>query len=588
MSENVAASAGLATTGQIHGGVEMTKLPRRFDGFDLATVLLLVAITAIALWTFHDYAVSNDEGLQHHYGQLILEYYRSGKIDETVFGFRDLYLYGGLFDVIAARLGEIFNNVDVYDIRHILCALTGILGIAATAATARTISGSRAGFIAAVALAACGAWYGTMFNHTKDVPFAAGMIGATYMLIRIMRQLPRPGFGDVLLFGVLTGCALGIRVLALLLVFYAGFALLLALPRPLRGNWQENGKFILRSMLYLVPAFVVAYLIMIAAWPWAALAPLNPIRGFFEFAAFQKHIETLLDGRIYPMEAVPRLYVPIYILIRVSLITLAGAAIAILFASASPLARRAGWQPSSRREITLVALAIAFPLACQVIARGPAFTGLRHFTFVLPPLAVLAGIGIDAAVIALSSWRRPFGYAALAAASLYFTWNASVLFRLHPYEYLYYNPLVGGLSGATRLYATDYWVSIMPEAVSQLEEYLDRTERLGGSRAPHDYTVGVCGERVSFERERYAFERRLKRVRLHWTKNPQWKQADFFIAPTHLSCDRIIDGKVIATISRLGVPIGYVKDRRAIVQAALTPTKAAKASLSTDSTSSTP
>jgi hypothetical protein len=322
---------------------------------------------------------------------------------------------------------------------------------------------------------------------------------------------------------------------------------------------------------------------MIAAWPWAALAPLNPVRGFFEFAAFQKHIETLLDGHIYPMEAVPRLYVPIYILIRVSLMTLAGAAIAILFASASPLARRAGWQSPSRREIALVGLTIAFPLTCQVIARGPAFTGLRHFTFVLPSLAVLAGIGIDAAVTALSSWRKPFGYAALAVASLYFTWNANVLFRLHPYEYLYYNPLVGGLDGASRLYVTDYWVSIMPEAVSQLEGYLDRTERLGGSRAPHDYTVGVCGERVSFERERYAFERRLKRVRLHWTKNPQWKQADFFIAPTHLSCDRIIDGKVIATISRLGVPIGYVKDRRKTTQAALTSTTAAQTSLSTDS-----
>ena len=39
MSENVAASAGLTATGQIHGGVEMTKLPRRFDAFDLATAL---------------------------------------------------------------------------------------------------------------------------------------------------------------------------------------------------------------------------------------------------------------------------------------------------------------------------------------------------------------------------------------------------------------------------------------------------------------------------------------------------------------------------------------------------------------------
>lgn len=588
MSENITESAGLATTNQIHGPSQIMKLPRHIGAFDLATALLIVAIASIALLTFHDYAVSNDEGLQHHYGQLILEYYRSGMTDETVFGFRDLYLYGGLFDIVGVRLGEIFTSFDVYDIRHILCALIGVAGIAATAATARTISGSRAGFIAAVALAVCGSWYGTMFNHTKDIPLAAGMIGAIYMLIRIMRRLPRPHFGDVLLFGLLTGCALGIRVLALLLVFYAGFAVLLAMPQPLQGNWRSTGRFVMRSIAYLSPAFIVAYLIMIAAWPWAALAPLNPIRGLFEFAEFQKHIETLLDGHIYPMETVPRLYVPIYILIRVSLMTLTGAALALLFAGASPLARRVGWQPSSRREIALVALTIAFPLACQVIAKGPAFTGLRHFTFVLPPLAVLAGIGIDAAAVALSSWRKPFGFAALAAASVYFTWNASVLARLHPYEYLYYNPVVGGLHGASRLYVTDYWVNIMPEAVAQLEQYIDRTERAGNLLTPHDYTVGVCGERVSFERERYAFERRLKRVRLHWINNQRWSRADFFIAPTHLSCDRIMDGKVVATISRLGVPIGYVKDRRATTQAALAPTTAANASLSRGPASATP
>ena len=65
---------------------------------------------------------------------------------------------------------------------------------------------------------------------------------------------------------------------------------------------------------------------------------------------------------------------------------------------------------------------------------------------------------------------------------------------------------------------TDYWVNIMPEAVSQLEEYLDSTDRSGNSLTPRDYTVGVRGERDSFERERYAFERRLKRFRLRWIK----------------------------------------------------------------------
>src|SRR5665647_2237350 len=92
---------------------------------------------------------------------------------------------------------------DPYSVRHLLSALTGIAGIAAAGATARLVAGPRAGAIAAFALAVCGPWYGSMFIHTKDIPFAAAMMGATYFLCRAARELPRPhrrhviGFGPV-------------------------------------------------------------------------------------------------------------------------------------------------------------------------------------------------------------------------------------------------------------------------------------------------------------------------------------------------------------------------------------------------------
>src|ERR1700744_37530 len=174
------------------------------DPFDIATVLLLAALVALALGAFRDYAISNDEGVQHHYGELILNYYASGFADRSVFHFENLYLYGGLFDIVAIGLSHLIP-IDPFDLRPILCALIGIAGIVATAATARTIAGPRAGLLAAIALSVCGVWYGTMFNHTKDIPFATAMIGATLFLIRIGRQLPSPRWRDVLAFGVLAG-----------------------------------------------------------------------------------------------------------------------------------------------------------------------------------------------------------------------------------------------------------------------------------------------------------------------------------------------------------------------------------------------
>ena len=49
--------------------------------FDIASLLLLVALAVIAIFTYHDYAISNDEGVQQRYGGLILDYYASGKLN---------------------------------------------------------------------------------------------------------------------------------------------------------------------------------------------------------------------------------------------------------------------------------------------------------------------------------------------------------------------------------------------------------------------------------------------------------------------------------------------------------------------------
>jgi hypothetical protein len=96
----------------------LTQWMARFDAYDVATVLLLGALTITALCTFRDYAISNDEGVQHHYSELIIAYYKSHFADHSVFHFENLYLYGGLFDIIAVALSQIVP-VDPYDLRHI-------------------------------------------------------------------------------------------------------------------------------------------------------------------------------------------------------------------------------------------------------------------------------------------------------------------------------------------------------------------------------------------------------------------------------------------------------------------------------------
>jgi hypothetical protein len=525
-----------------------------FNPYDIVKVALIATVAVIALWTVKDYAISNDEGVQHHYGELILAYYESGFRDQSVFTFQNLYLYGGLFDIIAVTLVHLIP-IDPYDLRHILCALVGVGGIAATAATARSIAGPRAGLVAAVALCVCGAWYGTMFNHTKDIPFAAAMMAATLFLVRIGRRLPLPRISDLAAFGLLLGAALGMRILGLLMIMYVGFAITLYLPQAGPGNDATRWQFVIGSVVRMLPAMIIAYVVMILTWPWAALAPFNPIRGLLAFSEFHYSIRTAFVGHVYDMADVPRLYVPIYVLIRVPVLTLFGAAIALI--STLWPCRTTG--STQRRDIVLVMMTVITPLACQMVDRGPAFTGLRHFLFIIPPLATLAGIGLDRALIILAIRGRIFASGGLAFVTACFFWNAVTLIRLHPYENLFYNSLVGGLEGASRRYDLDYWFNSMPEAINKLEAYLRSTTPTDPMWRAQVYSVAVCGDRL-------AFEKTVTLPQLKWDFMPTWSQSDFFIAPTQMNCDGDVDGAVVASVERLGVAIAYVKDRRSLTR----------------------
>jgi hypothetical protein len=553
--------------------MSITAAPRRHSGssafeidvFDLAAAPLLATLVVLVLVTFKQYAVSNDEGVQHHYGELIIAYYKSGFADKSVFNFDNLYLYGGLFDIIAVLLAHLLP-FDPYDIRHVMSAVAGIGGVAATWATARMIAGPRAGFLAGLALALCGVWYGGMFNHTKDIPFAAAMMGATYFLLRGARDLPNPRWRDILLFGILLGAALGLRATGLLMVGYA--LLLIALTAWMKptADWSESARLGARSLMQFVPAFAIAYVIMIISWPWAWLDFLNPARAIFAFAHFHYPVRTVLAGQVYLMSDVPRWYEPEYLAIKMPLVVLIGAAAVVMSAAWQGVGSRGKARDGTRLfNIAVLIFVIAFPLLCQVVGHGPSFTGMRHFLFVVPPLAALAGIGVNAGLSYVEGYGRALGVAALAAVLAAFAFDAAALVQLHPYEYLYYNSLVGGLQGASRRYETDYWVNIMPAAVKDLESYLDTTDRHDPLRPQH-FTVGVCGERVSFENEADR--------RLQWT--PDWSHADFFIAPTHMNCDQVLRGRIVKVIERVGVPIGVVKDLRGLSpQARWTPVEVA-------------
>ena len=256
----------------------------------------------------------------------------------------------------------------------------------------------------------------------------------------LSRDLPLPQRRDIFWFGTLLGAALGLRATGLLMVGYVLVVIILRTLTQWKHNWRETIGMGIRSLLQFVPALALGYVITIASWPWASLEMFNPVRAIFAFAHFHYPIRTILDGHVYLMSDVPPWYQPDYLAIKLPLILLIGAGAAILWA-AWAAARGTGDlpDPAPPREIGVLLFVIAFPLSCQIVGHGPSFTGMRHFLFVVPPIAVLAGIGAHLWLSGLEARGRAIGLAAVAAISAAFVWDAVTLVRLHPYEYLFYN-----------------------------------------------------------------------------------------------------------------------------------------------------
>lgn len=115
----------------------------------LARRLALVVFGLLGLYValaWDQHGISNDEEVQHVYGRLLVDFYASGLADRAAFAYKNLYLYGGFFDLIAAGLERVLPvSVSVWDLRHLLSALFGLLGLGAVWQLGRELGGESCG-----------------------------------------------------------------------------------------------------------------------------------------------------------------------------------------------------------------------------------------------------------------------------------------------------------------------------------------------------------------------------------------------------------------------------------------------------------
>ena len=435
--------------------------------------------------TFRDYGVTWDEPGLRTYGRMLVDWYASGFTDDRAFAFANLRYYGGAFDIVATLL-EPLAPFEPYATRHLLGGLIGLAGLALTWRLARRLGGPGSGLLALALLATLPGWWGHMFFNSKDVPFAVGMLAAVAVWVRVLAEWPRPRVSSAMLLGLAVGLTLGIRVGGVILAAYFALSLaVLLLEERQQSGWIGAARSLRQGVPHLLVSLPVAILVLVPAWPWVALAPGNFVAAIGYLSQFPYTADTIFAGQRYPAPAVPLGYWPTLLALQLSEVLLIGLAIAV---PASLLGSRAAASDRARRlGVITVAIAALFPLAYALVARPTAYNALRHFIFMLPPLAILAALGIDNILRRLDTGPRRLVQVAILAGCLL---PALRIVQLHPYEYVYFNDLSGGVPAAAGRFELDYWGTSFRELGRRLDTRLLAD---GAAFGPLPVRTRICG-----------------------------------------------------------------------------------------------
>jgi len=184
------------------------------------------------------------------------------------------------------------------------------------------------------------------------------------------------------------------------------------------------------------------------------------------------------------------------------------------------------------------------------ITRAPVYTGMRHILFILPVLSALGGVALVRVWESALSWNKPARWGLMGALAVWLVFHLAQMGVLHPYEYLYFNPVSGGLRGAVGKFELDDSSHTLREAADRLVGIVKMEE--GASFGKKVHGVFVCPSPFSAAPE---FPPSIRLV-----GSPDG--ADFALYTAHSLCSFMRGWKVIDRVERMGVPLAYVVDLR--------------------------
>jgi hypothetical protein len=559
----------------------MLKTNSRFQHFPM--ILALGAAVLIGFFVAPDYGVSWDEVGIYRYAERMLGAYQFIWRPTDFDSFDPdplLNLYGPahfIYVAVVARFLLMLHPLWTPDAAaHFIYFTTFLVGIFFLYLLAQRWISQRAAFGLSLLFLTQPLLWGHAFTNPKDTPFMTFFIISVYFGLRMMddsnlfkheekpyksKSFPFAYFVSfvfnffsrrewimLLVAGIVLGFTTAIRALG-------PMAGALAILYGLRKSPRQT---LIAAPIYFLLAGGIAWLF----WPYLWKAPLaNFLDSLQIMSKFPNTGATLFMGKLYPADGLPLIYFPAFIVLQLTEPILALILIGVVsdltgfrrakvdrIISDSPELRlsQATLKPvrSSAEPLLLFIFWFLLPTTYISLSGSTLYDNARQLIFLLPPLFIFAGVGLDFILARIKNLRWQ-----AALLCLLMLPGVYAIIKLHPYQYIYFNSLAGGVGGAFRKFDLDYSGTALKEA----QEYLNAHAELNAQ-------IKILGPRPS---ARFYARPDLKdRIfSPHDVLDLKDGETYYFVYLTRTNADsnRCPNGETVYSIERDGGVLAYIK-----------------------------
>lgn len=488
-------------------------------------VIFLFSLVGLIFFTYKDYGIAWDEIYYIYIGKhFVISILDTFKIPHNLVNYNldagnfDLQIktHGVLFDILVISISPFFQkfNLETY---HLIKALLSLFSFIFFYIILLKFFSRKLALFGLILLFLFPRFYGDIFNNSIDIPTLTFF--SLYVCMFLFFLNKKEGFIRLILLSLSLALLINQRII-FLYAYILSCAFLIKKPRLI---------LLLTALTFIFIHLTHPYLRQ------------HPVLGFIDVLkasnSFPFTAANLFDGQFVPANQLPWYYLPKLIAITSPLSTLGLFITGNFFLIFSLLNKKISHNLKTKYVFFLSLFYI--PLIIFFIMRPAIYDSWRHFLFLTIPFIIIAVFGAFSISKIKNNLIKIFLFIVISV-NLFQT--ALEMRTLHPYQYIYFNSLVGGLKGAYQKYETDYWGEANKEAVEWFNKNINDPKKT--------YYLITEGDPLS---STYYFKKNM-------IFTYDYTKADYAISFTRWNSDQKYSGKIIHIVEREGVPLIYIKE----------------------------